>query len=83
MVDLEDGCVVNRAGLVETHLFHDRLMRIGPAKLGQASTLGPISAMLPASTIGENCSVGARSVVMRGEQLPPHTRWHGAPVVAA
>jgi len=83
MVDLEEGCVVNRSGLVETHLFHDRLMRIGPARVARGSTLGPISAMLPDSEIGEGSRVGARSVVMRGEHLPPQTRWHGAPVVAA
>jgi non-ribosomal peptide synthetase-like protein len=80
MVELADGSVVNRHALVETHLFHDRLLRIGPARLGAGATLGPISAMLPDTSVGEGASVGARSVVMRGEQLPPRTRWHGAPV---
>jgi hypothetical protein len=37
----------------------------------------------PGATLGEGCSVGARSVVMRGESLPDGTRWHGAPVVPA
>jgi hypothetical protein len=68
---------------VQTHLFHDRLLRIGPASLGAGSTLGPISAMLPDTALGAGCSVGGRSVVMRGERLPAGTRWHGAPVVAA
>jgi acetyltransferase-like isoleucine patch superfamily enzyme len=58
-------------------------MRIGPAKLGAGATLGPAAAMLPDTTIGADCSVGARSVVMRGERLPARTRWHGAPVFAA
>jgi len=83
MVELEDGCVVNRHAIVQTHLFHDRLLRIGPASLGVGSTLGPISAMLPDTSIGAGCSVSGRSVVMRGERLPAGTRWHGAPVVAA
>jgi len=83
MVALEDGCVVNRGCMVDTHLFHDRLMRIGPTRLGRGSTLGPTSAVLPDTAIGEGCTVGARSVVMRGEQLPADTQWHGAPVVAA
>ena len=82
-LELGDGCAVNRNGVVETHLFHDRLMRIGPAKLGPGATLGPAAAMLPDTTIGAHCSVGARSVVMRGEELPAQTRWHGAPVHAA
>ncbi|MGI8410946.1 MAG: hypothetical protein ACR2LV_00250 [Solirubrobacteraceae bacterium] len=80
---LGDGCAVNRGSVVETHLFHDRLMRIGPAILGTGSTLGPSSSMLPDSILGDGCRVGGRSVVMRGERLPAHTAWHGAPVVAA
>jgi len=83
MVELGDGCVVNRHAIVQAHLFHDRLLRIGPLSMGPRSTLGPISAILPDTALGEGCSVGARSVVMRGERLPDGTRWHGAPVVAA
>ncbi len=79
---LGDGCTVNRHAVVETHLFHDRLMRIGPATLGAGATLGPATAMLPDTIIGSDCRVGGRSVVMRGERLPANTCWHGAPVLA-
>jgi len=50
VAELGDGCVVNRNGVVETHLFHDRLMRIGPSKLGAGATLGQAAAMLPDTT---------------------------------
>ncbi len=82
-VTLRDGCALNRQSVVETHLFHDRLMRIGPVVVGEQATLGPASAMLPDSVLGDGCTVGGRSVVMRGERLPEGTRWHGAPVIAA
>jgi non-ribosomal peptide synthetase-like protein len=80
---LDDGAVANRYSVIETHLFHDRVMQVGPARLGAGATLGPLSATLPETEIGDGCSVGARSIVMRGERLPPGTRWHGAPVVSA
>jgi non-ribosomal peptide synthetase-like protein len=80
LVDLGEGCVVNRWACVETHLFHDRVLRMGPAVVGARATIGPYSAVLPNSTLGCGSSVGGRSVVLRGEQLPPHTRWHGSPV---
>jgi non-ribosomal peptide synthetase-like protein len=76
------GCTINRNSVVETHLFHDRLMRLGPIQLEEGSTLGPSSALLPDTSVGERCAVGGRSIVMRGERLPAHTRWQGAPVVA-
>jgi non-ribosomal peptide synthetase-like protein len=81
LAELGDGCAVNRYSVVETHLFHDRVMQVGPATLGAGATLGPSSAMLPDSTIGDHCTVGGRSIVMRGEHLRSQTRWHGAPVV--
>jgi non-ribosomal peptide synthetase-like protein len=80
LVHVEDGCSVNRGACIDTHLVHDRIMRMGPALLGGGSTLGPESAVLPDTIVGAGCIVGARSVVMRGEQLPPHTSWHGLPV---
>ncbi|MGB9185642.1 MAG: hypothetical protein WCB67_16425, partial [Solirubrobacteraceae bacterium] len=82
LVSLADGAVVNRNACIETHLFHDRLMRIGTAVVGAGATVGPASAVLPDSALGAGCAVGGRSVVMRGEHLPAHTRWHGAPVTA-
>jgi len=83
LVTLEDGCAVNRGSVVQTHLFQDRLLRLGPARMAAGSTLGPASVTLPDTTIGAGATVGARSVVLRGEELPAGTRWHGAPVVSA
>ncbi|MHB1836971.1 MAG: Pls/PosA family non-ribosomal peptide synthetase, partial [Solirubrobacteraceae bacterium] len=82
MVEIGAGAVANRNSVIETHLFHDRVLQIGTGQLGDGATLGPYSTMLPDSIVGEGCSIGARSIVMRGERLPAHTRWHGAPVVA-
>ena len=37
VVKVADGCAVNRYACVETHLFHDRLMRIGGNDFGAGS----------------------------------------------
>jgi non-ribosomal peptide synthetase-like protein len=76
-----DGCAVNRNSVVETHLFHDRLMSTGHVHIGAGATLGPSSVTLPETVIGDATVVGGRAIVMRGEELPAGTRWHGAPVV--
>jgi non-ribosomal peptide synthetase-like protein len=81
-VTLDDDCSLNRRCCIETHLFHDRVMSIGPIRIGAGASVGPSSAVLPDATLGDGCSVGGRAVVLRGESLPPHTRWHGAPVEA-
>ncbi len=80
VLELGDGCAVNRGACLMTHVFHDRLLRIGPASLGAGATMGPTSAVLPDTKLGANTCIGGHSVVLRGEELPAGTRWHGAPV---
>ena len=82
MINLGDATAVNRGGCLMTHLFHDRLLRIGPTRLDPGATLGPTAVVLPDTHVGTDTRVFGHSVVLRGEELPPGTRWHGTPVVA-
>jgi non-ribosomal peptide synthetase-like protein len=83
VLELGDGCAINRGSCLMTHVFHDRLLRIGPTRLGAGATMGPTSAVLPDTKLGANTCIGGHSVVLRGEELPGGTRWHGAPVQRA
>jgi acetyltransferase-like isoleucine patch superfamily enzyme len=65
-----------------THVFQDRLLRIGPTKLGPGATLGPKAAVLPDTMVGAGTCLLGHAVLLRGEELPGGTRWHGAPVTA-
>lgn len=80
LVHLGDSSTVNRGCVVQTHLFHDRVMSLDTVVLEPGSTLGPNSVILPAAGIGESGTVGAGSLVMRGEFVPPHSWWIGNPV---
>jgi non-ribosomal peptide synthetase-like protein len=80
MVELGDGSAVNRGACLMTHVFHDRLLRVGPTSIGAGATMGPTSAVLPDTRVGANTCIGGHSVVLSGEQLPAASRWRGAPV---
>ncbi|RCG27116.1 amino acid adenylation domain-containing protein [Sphaerisporangium album] len=82
LVSLGDGTSVNRGCVLQTHLFHDRVMSIDTVELAEGSTLGPHGVVLPAATVGSNTTIGPASLVMRGESLPARTRWYGNPVAA-
>ncbi|WP_344918637.1 Pls/PosA family non-ribosomal peptide synthetase [Streptosporangium oxazolinicum] len=82
LVSLGDGVSVNRGCVLQTHLFHDRVMSIDTVVMRDGSTLGPHGVVLPAATIGENTTVGPASLVMRGESVPAGTRWFGNPIAA-
>jgi non-ribosomal peptide synthetase-like protein len=82
LIRLDDGVTINRGCVLQTHLFHDRLMRISPVHMGAGSSLGPKSIALPGTSIGAGTSIGPGSLVMRGEHVPPGTRWAGNPIAA-
>ncbi|MCU1409681.1 MAG: amino acid adenylation protein [Rhodoglobus sp.] len=77
---LGDGSTVNRGCVVQTHLFHDRIMSMDTVTLDAGATLGPHSVILPAARIGEHGTVGPASLVMRGELVPVGSRWSGNPI---
>lgn len=80
LVTLEDGSTVNRGCVVQTHLFHDRVLSMDAVTLKAGATLGPNSVILPAATIGRHATVGPVSLVMRGEGVPSRTCWIGNPI---
>lgn len=80
LVRLGDGSTVNRGCVVQTHLFHDRIMSMDTVTLLDGATLGPHSVVLPAAIIGAHGTVGPASLVMRGEGVPTGSRWSGNPI---
>ncbi|WP_246213701.1 Pls/PosA family non-ribosomal peptide synthetase [Kitasatospora viridis] len=82
LVTLEDGVTVNRGCVLQTHLFHDRIMRLDSVVLRAGATLGPGGIVLPGSTVGARSTLGPASLVMRAESVPADTRWLGNPIEA-
>ncbi|MFI5933829.1 Pls/PosA family non-ribosomal peptide synthetase [Actinoplanes sp. NPDC051494] len=82
LVGLGDGATVNRGCVVQTHLFHDRVMSMDEVTLGAGATLGPHSIVLPGASIGARTTVGPGSLVTRGDEVPADSRWLGNPIAA-
>ena len=80
LVRLGDGATVNRGCVVQTHLFHDRIMSMDEVTLGAGATLGPHGIVLPGASIGARTTVGPGSLVTRGDAVPADTRWLGNPI---
>lgn len=82
LVALGDGVSVNRGCVLQTHLFHDRILRTDTVVLREGATLGPGGIVLPGSTVGARSTLGPASLVMAGESVPADTRWLGNPIEA-
>jgi non-ribosomal peptide synthetase-like protein len=82
LVTLGDAATVNRGCVLQTHLFHDRILRTDTVVLREGATLGPGGIVLPGSTVGARTTLGPASLVMAAESVPDDTRWLGNPIEA-
>lgn len=82
LVRLGAGATVNRGCVVQTHLFHDRIMSMDEVSLGAGATLGPHGIVLPGASIGARTTVGPGSLVTRGDAVPEDSRWRGNPIAS-
>lgn len=80
MVSIGDEASLNLDCGPQTHLFEDRVMKIGKIKMMKQSTIGSGTIILYNSEIGENVSIGPLSLMMKGEVLQNNTRWDGSPL---
>jgi non-ribosomal peptide synthetase-like protein len=63
----------------QTHLFEDRVMRIGEVRIGTGATVGVRSTVLYDAVVGDFCRLGPLTLVAKGEQLPDCSAWEGTP----
>ena len=82
-VDIGDYCTLNPTGCLQTHLYEDRVMKVGRVKLGKGVHVGWYATVLYDTHIGDFARVGPLTLVMKGEALPAHTEWIGSPAVSA
>ena len=70
---------INYGSALQTHLYEDRVMKIGRVKVQDGVTIGSGSTVLYDTNVGKWARLGPRTVVMKGESMPTNTAWCGAP----
>ncbi|MEI7651021.1 MAG: Pls/PosA family non-ribosomal peptide synthetase [Verrucomicrobiota bacterium] len=82
-VTIGDEAELNDHSGPQTHLFEDRVMRIGKVEIGARTTIGVRSTVLYSSSVGEGVHLGPLTLVAKGEQIPAATSWEGTPSAPA
>ena len=54
-------------------------MKVGRVHLGQGITVGGNATVLYDTNVGDFAQIGPLSIIMKGETIPAHSAWHGAP----
>ena len=83
MVTICDDAALNADCGPQTHLFEDRVMKVGAVKIGARTSVGAGTIILYDSELGDDTNIEALSLVMKGERLAPGTDWTGSPVKPA
>jgi len=78
-VRVGDYAAVNAGGLLQTHLYEDRVMKIGRVDIGEGAMIAGGTTVLYDTKVGDYARVGPLTIVMKGEELPAHSQWQGAP----
>jgi non-ribosomal peptide synthetase-like protein len=78
-VSVGDFCSLNALSALQTHLYEDRVMKVGRVKLGTGVTVGAGSTVLYDTLVADYARLGPLTLVMKGEEIPAHSEWIGAP----
>jgi len=78
-VTIGDEAELNAWSGPQTHLFEDRVMKIGRVAIGARVTVGARSTILYDTHVADDARLGPLTLVAKGERLPPATAWEGSP----
>ncbi|MEZ5843195.1 MAG: Pls/PosA family non-ribosomal peptide synthetase [Hyphomicrobiaceae bacterium] len=79
VTSIGDYAVINMGSCPQTHLYEDRIMKVGSIEIGRGVTIGSGATVLYDTKIGEFAQIRPMTLIMKGETIPPHTAWCGAP----
>ena len=78
-VEIGDYAELNAWSGPQTHLFEDRIMKIGRVKIGAGATVRSRGTILYDAQVGDDVLLGPLTLVLKGEQIPPSSAWIGSP----
>jgi non-ribosomal peptide synthetase-like protein len=81
LITIEDNVILDRDCTLQTHLFEDRVMKLGKLHLHPRAQVGAWSLILYDTVLEADALIEPMSLVMKGEQVPPATTWQGIPVI--
>src|SRR5262249_32638341 len=79
MVSIGDGCTLNAGSLIQSHSQEDGGFKSDRITIGAGCTLGVNSLVHYGVKMGDSACLAAAAFLIKGEEVPPHTRWGGNP----
>jgi non-ribosomal peptide synthetase-like protein len=77
--EIGDQAEINAWSGPQTHLFEDRIMKIGRVRIGAGTTVRARSTVLYDAEVGNGAMLGPLTLVLKGERIPEDSAWLGSP----
>ncbi|PYP55261.1 MAG: peptide synthetase [Gemmatimonadetes bacterium] len=74
-----DECALNQQSILQCDSQEDGTYKSGPMTIGAGCTIGVGAFVHYGVTMGDGAVLAADSFLMKGETIPPRTRWGGNP----
>ncbi|WP_445114659.1 Pls/PosA family non-ribosomal peptide synthetase [Acinetobacter sp. WZC-1] len=78
-ISIGDYTELNSFSGPQTHLFEDRIMKIGHVRIGSHVTIHSRSIVLYSAEVADQTLLGPLTLVMKAEKIPAHSAWIGSP----
>jgi non-ribosomal peptide synthetase-like protein len=81
LVEIGERVAINGGAVMQNHLFEDRIMKSSYLRIGDRCSVGNMAVVLYDGHMQSGAVLGPLSLLMKGEIVPPDTRWHGIPTM--
>jgi acetyltransferase-like isoleucine patch superfamily enzyme len=79
LVELEEGVFIGYNSVVTGHANEGKSIVVSPTVIGKNSMVGTYSIVGCGCKLGENSILGAKSGMIKGQEVPPNEVWIGLP----
>ncbi|MFI8993359.1 Pls/PosA family non-ribosomal peptide synthetase [Streptomyces sp. NPDC053542] len=79
LITIGDDCTLNGGAVIQCHSQEDGSFKSDRTSLGNGCTVGINTLVHYGVTVGDGVLLAADSFLMKGEEVPPNSRWGGNP----
>ena len=79
LVHIGDDVALNAGSVLQAHSLEDGAFKSDHIVIGPGATVGPRAFVHYGVTLHEGAVLDADAFLMKGQEVPPYTRWRGNP----
>ena len=79
LVHIGDDVVLNAGSVLQAHSLEDGAFKSDHIVIGHGATVGPRAFVHYGTVVHEGAVIDADAFLMKGQEVPAHTRWRGNP----